>query len=222
MRSFDDILTISAERHGGRDAVLGSFEPAADPDELGAIPDDRWLSQSTRAIFQAGFNWKVVDRMWPGFETAFKNFAPGPIAMMEDAWFDALVTDTSIVRHGPKIRAVQENAVFIQEQSATHGSFGKMIGDWPSEDFAGLLSFLKSEGSRLAGATGQYFLRAMNRDGYILSRDVVARLIAEGVIDKPPTSKTAMRAVQSAFNTWSEESGQSLTAISRVLAMSIG
>ena len=79
---------------------------------------------------------------------------------------------------------------------------------------------LKKRGSRLGGAA-QFGLRFMGRDGWILSNDVVARLVAEGVIDKPPTSRKAMAAVQSAFNAWRAESGRSLTEISRVLALSI-
>lgn len=54
-----------------------------------------------------------------------------------------------------------------------------------------------------------------------LSPDVTARLIAEGVIDKPASSKTALRTVQAAFNSWMEQSGRSLTEISQVLAMSL-
>jgi hypothetical protein len=50
----------------------------------------------------------------------------------------------------------------------------------------------------------------------------VARLVAEGVVDKAPSSKKAWAAVQDAFNTWRAQSGQSLTTISRVLAQSIG
>jgi 3-methyladenine DNA glycosylase Tag len=142
--------------------------------------------------------------------------------MMSDDRFDAYLKDRRVVRSPPKIRAIQENAVFIQEVSAEAGSFGRKIGDWPSEDFYGLTQWLKKEGSRLGGATGSYMLRFLGKDSYILSRDVVARLIAEGVIDKPPTSQKAMRAVQDAFNTWSAQSGQPLTVISRVLAQSIG
>ena len=96
-----------------------------------------------------------------------------------------------------------------------------MFGGWPSEDYVALLEMLKKRGSRLGGTTGQYAMRFAGRDSFILSRDVTARLIAEGVIDKPATSKKAMRAVQEAFNSWQEESGRSLTEISRVLAMSI-
>ena len=50
---------------------------------------------------------------------------------------------------------------------------------------------------------------------------MVDRLIAEGVVDKPPTSKKALADVQAAFNTWMQQSGRSLTEISRVLAMSL-
>ncbi|KIC51006.1 3-methyladenine DNA glycosylase [Tateyamaria sp. ANG-S1] len=222
MRTINDILAISAERKGGEAAVLESVELSADAATLAAIPDDRWLSQMTRSIFQAGFNWRVVDNMWLGFETAFHGFDIGRCAMMSDDWFDALCRDTAIVRYPQKIRSVQQNAVFIQEHSARHGGFGRMIAEWPASDYAALLELLKKEGNRLGGSTGQYFLRFMGVDGYILSRDVVARLIAEGVIDKPPTSKSAMRAVQAAMNEWQVQSGRSLKEISRILATSCG
>jgi 3-methyladenine DNA glycosylase Tag len=171
-------------------------------------------------VFQAGFSWKVVESKWRGFESAFKGFNVDKCAMMDDAWFDALLTDTSIVRNGPKIQTVPANAVFIQELRA-EGGIGKVIGDWPAEDYIGLLEMLKKRGNRLGAATGQYSLRFLGKDAFILSRDVTARLIAEGVIDKPATSKSAMRAVQTAFNDWRAQSGRSLTEISRVLAMSV-
>jgi 3-methyladenine DNA glycosylase Tag len=81
---------------------------------------------------------------------------------------------------------------------------------------------MQKDGSRLGGGTGSYLLRSMGKESYNLSKDVVARLVAEGVIDKAPTSKKAKQAVQAAFCTWKEQSGLSLTEISRVLAQSIG
>ena len=67
-----------------------------------------------------------------------------------------------------------------------------------------------------------YAMRFMGRDGFILSGDVTMRLMTEGVIDKPAGSKTSMRAVQSAFNEWMDQSGRLLAEISRILAMSVG
>ena len=102
-----------------------------------------------------------------------------------------------------------------------HGSAGKAFGNWPSDNYIGLLELMKKRGSRLGGNTGQYFLRMMGKDSFILSRDVTARLIAEGIVDKTPTSKKALTQVQQAFNIWMDQSGRGLTEISRVLAMSV-
>lgn len=171
-------------------------------------------------MFQAGFNWKVIEAKWDGFETAFGGFDVGRCAFMDDETFDALLQDTRIVRNGTKIASVRENAAFLLELR-DEGGAGHVLGGWPSADFIGLLALLAERGSRLGGASAQYAMRFAGRDSFILSRDVTARLIAEGVIDKPATSKKAMTAVQSAFNTWMDQSGRSLTEISRVLAMSL-
>lgn len=219
MRSYDEIFAIAAGRKGGKEALEALLVPSSHQPNAS---DDRWLSTFSKAIFSAGFSWKVVEAKWPGFETAFAGFDPGRLAMMDDVWFDRLLTDTSIIRNGAKIRAVQENAVFFNEAASEYGSVTRMIEEWPAESFAELLEILKKRGSRLGGTTAQYALRFGGRDSYIMGRDVVARLIAEGVIDKPPTSKSAMARVQSAFNVWNEQSGVGLTKISRVLAMSIG
>ena len=221
MRSFDEIYEIAANRKGGPEALEALLATPKSATELAAIPDDRWLAAMTRSIFQAGFNWKVVENMWPGFEAAFEGFAVGRCAMLNDDDFARLVSDRRIVRHGTKIRSVQENAVFLSSLAREHGSAAAVFANWPATDYIGLLDLMKKRGSRLGGNSGQYFLRAMGVDSFVLSRDVVARLIAEGVVDKNPTSKKALADVQSAFITWMEQSGRSLTEISRMLAMSV-
>lgn len=220
MHHFDEIFGIAAGRHGGETALEDQLGKPRPPEELAAVPDDRWLSTMTKSIFQSGFNWTVIENKWDGFEEAFDGFDPGRCAFMDDDWFDALLKDTRIVRNGAKIATVRDNATFLLDLREQGGA-GKVLGGWPSEDYIGLLDLLKDKGSRLGGATGQYAMRFCGRDSFILSRDVTARLTAEGVIDKPATSKSALRAVQGAFNTWMEQSGRSLTEISRVLAMSI-
>ena len=184
------------------------------------MPEDRWLSIITKCVFQAGFNWKVIENKWDGFEAAFDGFDVGRCAFMDDEKFDALLQDTRIVCNGTKIAAVRDNAAFLLELR-DEGGAGKVLGGWPSDDYINLLAMLAKRGSRLGGASAQYAMRFAGRDSFILSRDVTARLIAEGVIDKPATSKKAMAAVQRAFNSWMDQSSRSLTEISRVLAMSL-
>lgn len=221
MHSFAEILDIAAGRKGGAEAVLAGMPAVKTADELAAIPDDRWLSQMARGIFQAGISWKVVEAKWPGIEEAFWGFDPGRVSMIEGDALDALLADTRVIRSGAKITAIRDNASFIREVAAEHGSFGRRVGDWPVADYVGLLAWLKKEGSRLGGSTGAYVLRFMGKESFILSKDVVARLQAEGVIDGPATSARAMKRVQAAFDQWKAESGQSFTTISRVLAKSI-
>lgn len=142
--------------------------------------------------------------------------------MMDDDWFEALLSDTRVIRSGPKIAAIRDNAAFIRRVDETEGGFARKVADWPASDFAGLLDWLAKNGSRLGGNTGAYMLRQMGKESYLLSKDVVARLVAEGVIDGAPGSRKAMAAAQAAFTHWQAESGQSLNTISRVLAQSIG
>ena len=220
MRTYDEIFQIAADRHGGPAALTAKLSKPTPRAKLAKLPEDRWLSMMTRCVFNAGFNWKVIDAKWDGFEAAFHQFDVDRCAMMNDDWFDALLQDTRIVRNGAKIQTVRDNAVFLQELRAD-GGVAKVISEWPPEEFIHLLDMLKQRGSRLGGATAQYFLRFSGVDSFIVSGDVTARLIAEGVVDKAPTSKSAMRAVQEAFNTWRALSGRSLTEISRTLAMSI-
>lgn len=222
MRLFDEIYDIAATRQGGVAALEARLSdglrgPAPDITELA---EDRWLATMTKCVFQAGFQWKVIQAKWDGFEEAFHGFDIGRNSMMNDEGFDALIQDTRIVRNGAKIQTVCDNAAFLLELRAEGGA-GKVLGGWPSDDYIGLLEMLKKRGSRLGGATGQYAMRFAGRDAFILSQDVTARLIAEGVIDKPATSKGALKKVQGAFNIWSQQSGRSLTEMSRVLAMSL-
>lgn len=220
MHHFDELFGLAAGRHGGEAALEAKLTKPVSPADLADVPEDRWLSTLSKCVFQAGFNWKVIEAKWDGFETAFDGFDVGRCAFMDDEKFDALLGDTRIVRNCTKIATVRDNAVFLMELREQGGA-GQVLGGWPSTDFIGLLDLLKSGGSRLGGSTAQYAMRFAGRDSFILSQDVTARLIAEGVIDKPATSKTAMRAVQGAFNEWMDQSGRSLTEISRVLAMSV-
>ena len=81
---------------------------------------------------------------------------------------------------------------------------------------------MKKRAARLSGETAMRLFRHMGKASFITSRDVTAALIGAGVIDKPPSSRKDLQAVQDAFNAWARETGRDLTAMSRVLAMSTG
>ena len=174
-------------------------------------------------MFSAGFNWQVIRNKWPGFEAAFHGFEPSRVAFFHDEDVDRLLSDKAIVRNGQKITATIANARFVVDTAKEHGSFGSFLERWPADDQAGLLAHLGKHGSRLGGATAQYFLRFVGYDAWIASRDVCAALVREGVLDKPTaTSKTALKKIDEAFTILHHQSGQPRAVISRVLALSVG
>jgi 3-methyladenine DNA glycosylase Tag len=223
LRTFDAIFAVAAERKGGAAALKKSLAETASltPAAIAALPDDRALAEMTRRIFYAGFSSKVIDAKWDGFEAAFDRFDPRACAFMTEERFDTLTSDSAIIRNGAKIRAVQINAKFVLDLAAEHGSAARFFAEWPDADYAGLLDVMKKRGSHLGGDAAMRFLRAIGKPAFITSPDMVAALIREGVLTKPPSGKRDLAAIQSAFNEWSKESGLDLTAISCVLAMSI-
>lgn len=222
---FSTILALAEERKGGAaalSALVDSHKPLADK-QLSKIPDDRVLSMMTKCVFQAGFNWKVIENKWQGFEEAFHGFNPKGLAHLPPERWDAYTVDARIVRNGTKIRSVLANAHFVWQVAEEFGSFAKRLAAWPANDQVSLMAWLKKEGSRLGGNTGMYFLRFIGKDSFIISADVTARLQASGLdIATIPTSKRDLRLVQDAFNQWHEETGLSYTALSRIAACSIG
>ena len=219
MQTFEEIHQRALKRKGPA-LEAGLPTPRADS-ELRELPDDRYLAQMTKSIFQAGFVWKVIEAKWDGFEAAFEGFNPHLWANASDEKLEALMDDQRIVRNYQKIKTVRPNAAMLLEAGDEPGGFGAFLAEWPADDQVGLMAYLGRQGSRLGGMTCQYFLRFVGWDAYILSRDVTAALVAAGVIDRPASSKAAQRAVQNAFNTWQQESGRPYMQLSRILAQSI-
>jgi 3-methyladenine DNA glycosylase Tag len=224
MTGFAEIYARAAARKGGEDALEAQVAEHAPKSraELAATTDDRWLAQMSRCVFQAGFNWKVIETKWPGFEAAFHGFAPAINAAMSEEEFDDHLKDTRIVRNAQKILSVRDNARFLVDLAAEHGSAAAFFAAWPDDDFAGLLEVMKKRAARLSGETAMRLFRWMGKPSFITSRDVAAALIAAGVLDKPPSGKKDLQAVQDAFNAWAAETGRDLTSLSRILAMSTG
>jgi 3-methyladenine DNA glycosylase Tag len=221
--AFAAIRARAENRKGGPAALAALLPPPADPTALAALHDDRVLAEMTKRIFCAGFVWSVIEAKWPGFEAAFLGFDPTRLLAQPQEFWDRLTADVRIVRNGAKIMAVRANARFVRDIATEHKSFGRFLAAWPATDEVGLLDLLARRGSRLGGMTGQYFLRFIGKDGFALSKDVIACLRDAGLdISEASTSKRELALIQAQFNAWAKETGLSYTHLSRICAMSIG
>lgn len=223
MLDFQKIHARAAKRKGGEAVLAPLLGPAPDNMAVAKIPDDRILSTMAERIFAAGFVWRVIEQKWPGFEEAFLGFEPKRLLFQPDDFWHELASDSRIVRNPQKIKSVRDNAAFVDRVSKENGSFGKFIASWPADDQVGLTAYLAKHGSRLGGNTGQYFLRWLEWDTFVVSTDMAAALRDAGLdIAENPTSKRDLDKIQAQINQWSAETGLPRRHISRILAMSIG
>lgn len=221
MRHFDRIISAAAKRKGGLTSLERLLSKPAPASKLRKVPGDRWLSEMTRCVFEAGFNWRVIESKWTNFEQAFDGFDIRRWAMMSPDDLDDLMKADGIVRNAAKIRSVGENAAYLLRLAAEHGSAGAYFAGWKTADYCENVRALQKEGSRLGGVTGQRFLRRMGVSALIFTPDVLKALACEGVVRKAPSSKAEWASLQAAIDQWSAESGRSLTEISQILAFSV-
>ena len=220
---FKRVRERAAKRKGGEKVLASLLPKTRDNKALARLGDDRVLAEMARRVFSAGFVWSVIEQKWPGFEEAFLGFNPKRLLFQPAEFWHDLASDKRIVRNPQKIKSVREDAKFVSDIAAEHGSFGKFLAAWPADDQLGLMDVLAKRGSRLGGNTGQYLLRFLGRDSFILTNDLMLCLRDCGVpISEKGTSKKDLKLAQDQINAWAAESGLPLTHISRICALSVG
>ena len=68
------------------------------PEQKRPADDDGYLEELTKAIFQAGFSWRVIRDKWPNFVRAFDGFDLAAVAGYGQPDIERLVADAGIVR----------------------------------------------------------------------------------------------------------------------------
>lgn len=223
MSGFEDIRLRAEARKGGARALKAMLPTVATKKQLIELGDDRYLAMMTKSINQAGFSWKVIENKWPSFEEAFLGFDPHKLSYLSPEQWEAFTSDKRVVRNWQKIKALQDNVFFVQDESRRSAGFGQFIADWPVEDQIGLMAYLKKHGSRLGGQSALWFLRRVGKDCFIPARDVAVLLRSIGLgIAENPTSKRDLTKIQAQFNEWHAETGLPYSHLSRIAACSVG
>ena len=221
MRPLDEIIRIAAGRKGGQRALESLLSRPLPQEKIAEIPDDRWLSAMTKCVFQAGFNWQIIENKWDRFEEAFEGFDIFRCAMMSDDDLDRLLKTEGIVKNVAKIRSVGQNAAFLKTLADQYGNVGQYFAGWKPTDYCKNLRDIQKKGARLGGRCGQTALRRMGVDTIIFTPDVIKALKNAQIIDRIPGSQKDWNALQAAIDSWGQSSSRTLTEISRILAFSV-
>lgn len=127
--------------------------------------DDAYFENMTRVIFLAGLSWKMIDRKWPNFQRAFKNFSIDEVAEFGDNDLGRLMSDSGIVRNRAKIMATVSNAKQFQKTAGQHGSFQSYLDKLDkSNNYALVVKELGKRFSRLGPSSTRLFLYSVGED----------------------------------------------------------
>jgi 3-methyladenine DNA glycosylase Tag len=220
--SYTNLYDVACLRKGESDVVESLLPTVATKAQLSGLGSDRYLAEFTRKVFQSGFVWRIVNNKWPHFEEVFWGFDIERLLMMPDDMLERKASDPGIIRNFNKVKTVLDNALMISDtESREDKTFGEFIASWPDDDVIGLWLFLKKHGSRLGGNTGPYALRTLGVDTFLMTADVEFFLRENAIVDSGIHSLRALKATQTYFNDLREESGRSLSELSRLVSLGV-
>lgn len=98
------------------------------PEQISPKTLGDYLEVMSKAVFQSGMSWKVINSKWPGINEAFRGFDALGVASLTEAEMADLAQDTRIIRNRKKVEAIVDNARRIIELAEAHGgSFKKYL-----------------------------------------------------------------------------------------------
>jgi len=115
---------------------------------------DDYLEVLSKAVFQSGISWKVVERKWPGTRETFKNFDIHQVANFNENDLDQLSKDSRVIRNYRKLAAIVSNARKMIDLDKEYGSFQNYLRS--HGDFDTALEAMRKD-FKFMGPTGVYF-----------------------------------------------------------------
>lgn len=115
-----------------------------------------YLAIMTRAVFQAGLSWALIESKWDDFERAFHGFDPARIAHLSEAEISWLAEESSIVRSRRKIVGTVENAKTMLALEREYGGFAKYLRSFP--DYESLRADIRRRFQYVGDLSVYYFL----------------------------------------------------------------
>ena len=127
--------------------------------------EDAYFENMTRVIFLAGLSWKMIDKKWPNFKKAFKNFSIDDVAKFSEQNLQHLIGDARIVRNRAKIIATINNAKQFENIKKEYGSFQHYLDSLDkSGNYALVIKELGKKFSRIGPSSARIFLYSVGEN----------------------------------------------------------
>jgi 3-methyladenine DNA glycosylase Tag len=113
-----------------------------------------YLEVMSKAVFQSGISWAVIDKKWPTIREAFREFEPLAVASLTEAELESLSKDTRVIRNRRKLEAIVDNARQMVELDEGHRGFRNYLRSHGG--FEGTVTDIRKR-FHFMGETGCYY-----------------------------------------------------------------
>ena len=124
------------------------------PEQIQPSSLDDYLEVMSKAVFQSGISWKVVEAKWPSTREAFYNFNIEKVAALNEKDIDELTQDTRVIRNYRKLNAIVSNAKRMIALDEEYQGFTKYLRF--EDDFDSTLTTIRKD-FKFMGPTGIYY-----------------------------------------------------------------
>jgi 3-methyladenine DNA glycosylase Tag len=124
------------------------------PEQIKPASLDDYIEVMSKAVFQSGMSWKVVEAKWPTTREAFFNFDIQKVANLDDKDIDELTQDTRVIRNYRKLHAIVSNAQRMIALDEEYQGFKNYLRS--RDDFDGTLTAIRKD-FKFMGPTGIYY-----------------------------------------------------------------
>ncbi len=124
------------------------------PERIEVNSLDDYLEVLSKAVFQTGISWKVVDNKWPDIREAFNDFDIHKVANLIEPDIDELTKDTRVIRNRRKLEAIVFNAQSMLRLDDEYGTFQSYLRS--QDEFESKLNMMRKD-FKFMGPTGCYF-----------------------------------------------------------------
>jgi DNA-3-methyladenine glycosylase I len=116
----------------------------------------------SKAVFQGGISWRVVEAKWPGIKNAFKNFEVHKVADFNERDIEELTKNEKVIRNHRKLEAIVGNARRMIALDKEYGSFRSYLRS--HGDFDATLKALRKDFKFMGPMATYYFLYVVGEE----------------------------------------------------------
>ena len=134
------------------------------PPKKKPIDDKGYFEILSKAVFNAGFSYQVVNRKWKDIKEVFNEFDPKKLSRWTVDEVSTALESPKIIRNSRKVNAIVSNAKVFLDLLDKHGSFDTYLKSFRNKPYEERQKILSKQFKWLGPTGAHFFLWSVGED----------------------------------------------------------